>query len=121
MGLEPWYSWGQLHAKMNRLFVLVVLLKVIVAARAEEEGAALDAIMRINEKAKSTFSVAVENTMPDLFEGDIVRTRSLDVDLDNMKYAAKNKPEELCHILPWWRLLLYDWSTRWPPENFHGK
>eukprot|EP00493_Phyllostaurus_siculus_P025587 UN25931 len=76
---------------MNRLFVLVVLLKVIVAARAEEEGAALDAITRINEKAKSTFSVAVENTMPDLFEGDIVRTRSLDVDLDNMKYAAKNK------------------------------
>ena len=29
--------------------------------------------------------------VPNLFEGDIVRTRSLDIDLANMEYAAKHK------------------------------
>ena len=28
---------------------------------------------------------------PDLFEGDIVMTKSLQTDIDNMEYAAKNK------------------------------
>ena len=29
--------------------------------------------------------------VPELFEGDIVMTKSLETDIDNMEYAAKNK------------------------------
>ncbi|XP_065055819.1 zinc metalloproteinase nas-4-like [Rhopilema esculentum] len=74
-----------------KLALLLALAFTAVFAQKADEMNPFDKIMFINNNAGAKFSVDNENNHPDLFEGDIVMTKSLQTDIDNMEYAAKNK------------------------------
>merc|ERR1712141_897010 len=67
-----------------------LLLLLLATAVASDDKAPLDAIIEINDRISSRFSLAGENDQPELLEGDIVMTRSLQTDISNLEYAAKN-------------------------------
>eukprot|EP00794_Sanderia_malayensis_P011132 gene11132-12303_t len=70
----------------HMILVAIFALQVVLAAK-EEKKTAFEEILQINNAAQRRFADA--KLMPVLFEGDIVRTRSLDIDISNMKYAAE--------------------------------
>ena len=75
-------------AKMLRLIIILIAIAV---AKAKDKKTSFDEIIEINNKAESQFTLAGDNDLPELFEGDIVMTKSLETDISNMEYAAKNK------------------------------